>query len=299
MAPPDTATIRSYLLRTMTEAERGRFEDAYFHDDRLLDLVETEEDRLVADYVLGRLTESDRRRFEGSLLDSPYYKERVETTSRLHRSLARPELFQRPARPGRAPGTPMNPVRRGSRPPLEADRLFPGRSGSVVAFLTLAVLLLAAVLSALRLRSQLLDARRAAAEAPAVAAPSGGGGVVPAAITVVLGVPSGTGPAARRVLRTPGAALLLVILRDAVPASARTWRVRLMDDSGHLAWDGGTVPVPAGDSSRDLALRLPAGVPPAGRLAVTIAVDDGPPVALLALDLADAPAAGIGPARNR
>src|SRR5262249_12936676 len=141
---PDPGQIREYLLRRMPDSVRVRFEEAYFRDDALLDRIEAEEDVLVTDYVLGRLTETDRRRFEQSLLGMPYYQDRVRTTSQLNLRVAR--LKFRPPRP-----------REARRPAAEreADRLFPGRTGSVVAFAVLAVLLAAALVTAVKPRSEL------------------------------------------------------------------------------------------------------------------------------------------------
>jgi hypothetical protein len=80
--------IREYLLRSLAESERASFEESYFADDELLDRVEAEEDLLVSDYDLGRLSDADRRRFEKALLGTPYYPERVETTTRLRLRIA-------------------------------------------------------------------------------------------------------------------------------------------------------------------------------------------------------------------
>ena len=137
-----SAEIRDYLLRRMADTTRGRFEEAYFRDDTLLDRIEAEEDALVSDYVLGRLSEGEKRLFEDSLLETPYYKQRVETTSRLHLKVGLPGLF------------PEAPT-----PPVGDARLFPGRTGVGVAFSLLTLLLVAALLSAMRLKSDLTRAR--------------------------------------------------------------------------------------------------------------------------------------------
>ncbi len=135
----DRGRIREYLLRNLAEADRSRFEESYFTDDALLDRIETEEDLLVSDYVLGRLSEEDRRRFEQALLATPYYRQRVETTARLRLRIADDRGFRRLAR-APVPG---------------GGGLFPGRTGAVVAFALLGVLLLASLVTALRLKEQL------------------------------------------------------------------------------------------------------------------------------------------------
>lgn len=249
----DSDLIRNYLLRRLAEPERARFEEAYFSDDALLDRVELEEDRLVADYVLGRLTESDRRRFETSLLGTPYYQERVQTTSRLQQRLAR----HRASRPDR----PNAPRAVGSEP----ARLFPGRTGLVVAFSLLVVLLAAAVLSALRLKSD-VEALKSRLETPrpTVPASTAGAGVVPAARAVVFSIENAAGPALRRAARAnAGEAILLVFSRRLLPVGATAWSVHLSERNGARIWESGRQPLDR-DAGHDLALRLPPGVPAAG-----------------------------------
>ena len=252
--------IREYLLRNLADAERARFEESYFADDDLLDRVEAEEDLLVSDYVLGRLTDADRRRFEKALLGTPYYRERVETTTRLRLRIARDQGLRRHGRETSA---------------ASGGGLFPGRTGIVVAFALLAVLLLASLVTALRLKQQLsaLRAELNASTPPAVTA--GAGGVVPVTPSVVLQAPTGEGIVARRVERAPGSPLVLVFPRSLAPANARNWRVVLRAESGSVLWDSGDQPVAAG-ASTDLAVRLPAGVPEAGPIGVTLWADGAP-----------------------
>lgn len=252
--------IREYLLRSLADAERARFEESYFADDELLDRVEAEEDLLVSDYVLGRLSDADRRRFEKALLGTPYYRERVETTTRLRLRIARDQSVQRLGREAAAASSGAG--------------LFPGRTGFVVAFALLAVLLLASFVTALRLKQQLtaLRAELNAATPPAVT--TGAGGVVPATPSIVLQAPSGDGIGARRVERIPGSPLVLVFPRSVAPAGAKSWRVVLRAESGSVLWDSGDQPV-AGVST-DLAVRLPPGVPEAGPAGVTLWADAAP-----------------------
>ena len=251
--------IREYLLRSLADAERARFEESYFADDELLDRVEAEEDLLVSDYVLGRLSDADRRRFEKALLGTPYYRERVETTTRLRLRIARDQSVQRLGREAAA---------------SSGGGLFPGRTGIVVAFALLAVLLLASLVTALRLKQQLsaLRAELNASARPAVTA--GAGGVVPATPSIVLQAPAGDGIGARRVERTAGSPLVLVFPRALAPAGAKSWRVVLRANSGSVLWDSGDQP--AAGASNDFAVRLPAGVPEAGPVGVTLWADNAP-----------------------
>lgn len=264
--------IREYLLRNLAEAERARFEESYFADDALLDRVEAEEDLLVSDYVLGRLSDSDRHRFEQALLATPYYRERVETTTRLRRKIARDEHVRTLSR---------------AAAPAPSTGLFPGRTGIVVAFALLGILLLAALVTALRLKEQ-LTTLRSELNAPAPAAvTAAAGGVVPATPAVVLQAPAGEGVAVRHVERSPGSPLVLVIPRYEAPADARSWRVALRDGSGAIVWDSGDQPLSAG-ASADLAVRLPPGVPAPGRVGVTLFAGGAPAFSVL-LDVAVPP----------
>lgn len=263
VAAPSNAEIRDYLLRRLSDTGRARFEEAYFADDALLDRIESEEDHLVSDYVLGRLAESDRLQFEKSLLGAPYYKKKVETTSRLNVHLRRPGLFERPRR-GAVPDPKGGAARmRGGREPRRsASALFPQRGGAAIVIGLLAVLLLAALASAVQLKRQVSSLRRTAAAAvPAAAAP-------PQAPTVVLSdTATGAGPDFRRLRRPAGASLVLVLPRGSVGAGGIS--VTLLDDRGRLAWGSGPRnPDPADDA--DLAIRVPPGVPASSRAAIIV-----------------------------
>lgn len=264
--------IREYLLRTLAEADRARFEESYFADDALLDRVEAEEDLLVSDYVLGRLSDADRRRFEKALMGTPYYRDRVETTTRLRRRIARDQGIRELGR---------------SAVPPPGGGLFPGRTGIIVAFALLGVLLLASLLTALRLKEQLaaLRAEMNSTSPPAVTV--GAGGVVPATPAIVLSPPAGEGMGARRIERAVGSPLVLVLPRSLAPATAKKWRVALRASSGAILWDSGDQPVPTG-ASADFAVRLPAGVPEAGRAGVTLWAD-GEPLLSALLEVVEPP----------
>jgi hypothetical protein len=249
---PGPEEIRDYLLRRMPDKARGRFEEAYFHDDTLLDRIETEEDALVSDYVLGRLDTAERRLFEESLLGTPYYRNRVDTTSRLKLKID---------------GLGLLPAR--AEAPAGDARLFPGRSGTGVAFSLLTLLLVAALLSALRLKSDLTRARLELAARPAHAAdPAAHAGVVPLAQTVLFGGERRLGPTITTLRRAAGGAILLSFPRSLAGRTASTLSVALLEGK-RVAWE--SAPFPSKETEEgDVSLRLPPGVPPAGSYAVVL-----------------------------
>lgn len=249
---PGPSEIRDYLLRRMPDTARSRFEAAYFRDDTLLDRIEAEEDALVSDYVLGRLGDGERRLFEESLLGTPYYRERVETTNRLRLKVDAPGLF--PSR---------------SATPAGDAGLFPGRTGIIVAFSLLALLLVASLLSALRLKSDLSRARLELAAQPATAAdPAGPAGAFPLAQTVVFPAESSAGPTLTTLKRAAGGAVLLSFSRTVLSRGPGTWNVAL-SRGPHVAWESAAFP-PKEAEEGDVTLRLPPGVPPAGSYAVVL-----------------------------
>jgi hypothetical protein len=259
----------------MSEEDRAAFESAYFSDDVLLDLVEEEEDGLVSDYVLGRLPETDRRRFEQSLLGSAYYRERVETTSRLKLRIAQHRAFDRRAK-GAAPSrsTPgRGPHDEGKSEP---GRLFPGRTGNVIAFALLALLLVAAMLSALKLRDELAKSRAAASGSASRASeplPRPSTAVVPASQSVVLLPVEFPGPSLRRLARAPGTPLVLIVPARFLPYGTHSVSLSVGDPAGDAAWRSGRIPRDAAPNGADVALRLPAGIPAEGRSAVGLATE--------------------------
>lgn len=255
---PGPEDIRDYLLRRMPETARGRFEEAYFKDDTLLDRIEAEEDALVSDYVLGRLDTAERRLFEESLLGTPYYRNRVDTTSRLKLRIEAPGLF-----PGRAES------------PAGDARLFPGRSGTGVAFSLLTLLLVAALISALRLKSDLTRARLELAARPARAAdPAAHAGVVPLAQTVLFGGERSAGPALTTLKRAAGGAILLSFPRSLAGRTTSTLSVALLEGK-RVAWESAAFPLREMEEG-DVSLRLPPGVPPAGSYAVLLKAPGAP-----------------------
>jgi hypothetical protein len=258
VAKPSPDEIRDYLLRRLPDGKRARFEEAYFSDDALLDRVEEAEDDLVSDYILGRLSASDKRHFEESLLETPYYRERVDTTTRFKLQLAGSRALRRGG-PSLRPG---------------GGTSSPGRTGLAVAIAFLAILFLAALASALRLKSDLEKSHVRARElASAVPPPAAQAGVVPVTQAVLIPVPREAGAPVYRVARPIGTPLLLVFSRQLLPDAARTFEVTLRD-GGRLTWASG--PQHAGPSDEgDLALRLPAGLPAPGRTAVLLSTTGG------------------------
>lgn len=252
-SPPGSTEIRDYLLRRMTDTARGRFEEAYFRDDTLLDRIEAEEDALVSDYVLGHLSDGERRLFEESLLGTPYYRDRVETTSRLRLKVGSPGLF--PARLPTASGADA--------------RLFPGRTGVAVAFSLLMLLLVAALLSALRLKSDLSRTRLelAARSVPAVG-PAAQAGAVPLAQSVVLGAERNVGPPIASLRRATGGAILLSFPRALLGPANASFSV-MLSDGKKVAWESAVFPSKEMNDG-DVSLRLPPGVPPAGVYSVLV-----------------------------
>jgi len=256
---PGSAEIRDYLLRRMTETARGRFEEAYFRDDTLLDRIEAEEDALVSDYVLGHLSDGERRLFEESLLGTPYYKERVETTSRLRLKVDSSSLF--PRRPAVSSAADA--------------RLFPGRTGVAVAFSLLTLLLVAALLSALRLKSDLSRARLELAARPVPAAgPAAQAGVVPLAQSVVLGAERTTGPPIASLRRATGGAILLSFPHTLLGPENASFSL-VLSDGKKVAWESAVLPSKEPDAG-DVSLRLPPGVPPAGAYSVLLRTPGAP-----------------------
>jgi hypothetical protein len=254
---PGTTEIRDYLLRRMSDADRTSFEEAYFRDDRLLDRIESEEDLLVSDYVLGRLPDSERRLFEESLLETPYYRDRVETTRSIKLRLAEERFFRKKFAATSAPSASASDT-----------RLFPGGTGTGVAFGLLILLTIASLASAWLLKSALARTRRELADRAPRAEAAAQAGVVPLAQTVVLTPGTVTGPSIARVKRPAGGAILLVFPRAFLALQGDGLGVALTN-GGRVVWDSGDLPAKGSDDG-DLSLRLPPGVPPAGTYAVRL-----------------------------
>jgi hypothetical protein len=258
ITPPTASELRDYLLRRLSEPRRALLEEQYFRDDHVLERVEEAEDDLVSDYVLGRLAPSERSSFEASLLDSPYYRDRVETTTQIRLRLNRLKV----PRKGKGPA---------------ARELLAGRTGAFIAASFLFVLFLAALVSAIRLKGDLETTTRALAER-----------AIPAPERVVLlpAVPGGAGVRVRRTIRE---SLVLVLPRPLLPDPVRTWRAALCLE-GRKVWESGPLTA-GGPGDGDLALHLPAGQPAPGHYELLAAADGDPvpPRTVATLDVVDSP----------
>jgi len=275
---PSPEKIRDYILRRLPDEARGRFEEAYFSDDALLERVDDEENRLVSDYVLGRLDEADRRRFEEALLGSPYYRRRVETSGQLE--AASPAV--RAARP--APRSPFPSPRDGDGMHATGTEgshshrvtLLPGRTGTVVAFALLVILLVAALLAAWTLRRDLVALRRkvAAAASPGAVLRRGTAPPTSARGTFLLLDDAGLdGPPARRLPAADGP-LVLVVPAYRLPPEAEGASIVLLDESGLPAWKSGAV-ARSEQAAGGVVAHLPAGLPVSGRGALLLVPEDG------------------------
>lgn len=91
-----------YLLGTLTDEEKARFEEQYFHDDTVFEEMEIAEDELVDAYVRKRLSSHDSERFEQTLKTSERLRERVHFAGTMMRSIAsRNEIRPRAVRQSR------------------------------------------------------------------------------------------------------------------------------------------------------------------------------------------------------
>ena len=73
-----TETTIRYLLGTLSDEERDRFEEMYFSDNAAFEEVEIAEGELVDRYVRGELSKSDQACFESVVAGSPRLAHRVE-----------------------------------------------------------------------------------------------------------------------------------------------------------------------------------------------------------------------------
>jgi hypothetical protein len=77
----DAALARRYLLGQVTEEERSRLEQEYFHSDETVDRIAAAEDDLIEDYLSESLDPVERAWFEREYL--PQHRQRVETVRHL------------------------------------------------------------------------------------------------------------------------------------------------------------------------------------------------------------------------
>lgn len=74
----DTGLVKRYLLGSLSDDERTRFEDEYFSDAERFGELEVEEDELIDSYVRGGLSNSERKQFKQQYLTSPARRSGVD-----------------------------------------------------------------------------------------------------------------------------------------------------------------------------------------------------------------------------
>lgn len=68
----------NYLLKDLSEAEAGEFEQEYFQDQAVFEQLMVVEDELIDDYVSGTLSKKNEERFEKYFLTTAKRRQRVE-----------------------------------------------------------------------------------------------------------------------------------------------------------------------------------------------------------------------------
>jgi len=76
--PKDESQSARYLLGEMTEADQARFEESFFHDVELSELLSDAENDLIDAYVREELSPRERERFERHFLVSERRREKLE-----------------------------------------------------------------------------------------------------------------------------------------------------------------------------------------------------------------------------
>lgn len=94
-----TERAKQYLLGTLSEADKARFEEDYFEDDELFEEIEISEGELVDAFLRNELSEPDRKKFETILIDSPRLAQRVQFARTLKKSISNQALTAEPAVP--------------------------------------------------------------------------------------------------------------------------------------------------------------------------------------------------------
>jgi anti-sigma-K factor RskA len=89
MSSPNELECRAYLLGTMPDEERLRFEARYAEDDQLFLELEALEMEMIRDYTQGSMTGEDRQRFEKQLQQLPDLRARVDAERVLIGSLSK------------------------------------------------------------------------------------------------------------------------------------------------------------------------------------------------------------------
>ncbi|HEY7785661.1 MAG TPA: hypothetical protein VIB00_13095 [Pyrinomonadaceae bacterium] len=79
----DGQLLTSYLLGTLSDAERDALEERYFGDTTFFEQMLVTEDELIADYNAGRLSQDQKRLFEQNYLQTQEKRDRVRLVSGL------------------------------------------------------------------------------------------------------------------------------------------------------------------------------------------------------------------------
>lgn len=82
----DESQSARYLLGEMTESEQARFEERFFHDVELSELLSDTENDLIDDYARGELSPRERECFEHHFLVSDRRREKLELARALHQA---------------------------------------------------------------------------------------------------------------------------------------------------------------------------------------------------------------------
>ncbi|HND22414.1 MAG TPA: hypothetical protein PLB18_23800 [Acidobacteriota bacterium] len=96
---PNSRELVQYLLGELSESEQTAFEERFFEDDDLYEILRVTEDELIDQYVTDHLPPAQRTLFEQRFLTHPHRRERIELARALHdkarshrtRSLANPQ----------------------------------------------------------------------------------------------------------------------------------------------------------------------------------------------------------------
>ncbi|MBI4748239.1 MAG: hypothetical protein HY774_07095 [Acidobacteria bacterium] len=81
---PHSRDLVKYLLGELSESEQTAFEERFFDDDELYQVLCVTEDELIDQYVTGHLPQVQRPLFEQRFLTNPHRRERVEFARALH-----------------------------------------------------------------------------------------------------------------------------------------------------------------------------------------------------------------------
>jgi hypothetical protein len=74
----DKGEVAKYLLGEMSDSQQARFEESFFHNSELSEILSDAENDLTDQYVRGELSAHERELFEGRFLVSERRREKVE-----------------------------------------------------------------------------------------------------------------------------------------------------------------------------------------------------------------------------